>query len=297
MTTRLLLVRHGATTLTAEDRFSGEIGVDLSDEGRAQVAALARRLAQRKIAAVYASPLSRTVDTAMALAKPHGLTPVLIDGLREISHGHWEGLQRREVEARYPEEYASWDADPFTFAPQGGESGLSVMARALPVIREIVARHPDEQVVVVSHKATLRLVLCSLLGVDPHGYRDRLDQCPACLNVIDFADVLHARLMLFNDTSHYADMPRASRSGGTCARRKPSSRRRGHVARPPAIRCAAPRPDRVAWLVARARRTRRTTRRRAGSRSTRTSRDRADPCRSAWCAAIGPRRARPRSRS
>lgn len=207
MTTRLLLVRHGATQLTAEDRFSGEIGVDLSDIGRAQVATLARRLADKKIAAVYASPLQRALDTASLLAEPHGLTPVTNTNLREISHGQWEGLTRREVEARYAEEYASWDADPFTFAPVGGESGLSVMARALPCIREIVTRHQGEQVVIVSHKATLRLILSSLLGIDPRGYRDRLDQAPACLNVLDFRDVLHARLMLFNDTGHYADMP------------------------------------------------------------------------------------------
>jgi broad specificity phosphatase PhoE len=212
MTTRLLLIRHGATSRTAEDRFSGTVGVELSDEGRAQVAALARRLADRTITAVYTSTLSRAVDTATLLAEPHGLTPVLNDRLREISHGHWEGLTRREVEALYPDEYAAWDADPFTFAPRDAESGLSVMARALPCIREIVTKHAGEQVVVVSHKATLRLILSSLLGVDPRGYRDRFDQAPACLNVLDFRDVLHARLMLFNDTSHYADMPSPTRA-------------------------------------------------------------------------------------
>src|ERR1700755_331659 len=98
MTTRLLLVRHGATSLTAEDKFSGDIGVELSDDGRAQVAALARRLSDLTIAAVYASPLSRAVDTARLLGEPHKLTPILNDGLREISHGHWEGQARRDVE-------------------------------------------------------------------------------------------------------------------------------------------------------------------------------------------------------
>ena len=85
-----------------------------------------------------------------------------------------------------------------------------MLARALPVIREIVTAHPGEQVLVVSHKATLRLVLSSLLGFDARGYRDRLDQSPACLNVIDFKDPVRVRLMLFNDTSHYADRPRVA---------------------------------------------------------------------------------------
>ncbi len=208
MSTRLYLVRHGATQLTAEDRFAGSVGVDLSDEGRHQVQRLAERLHGEDIKAVYCSPLSRTVETAAILCRFPGVTPIHRDGLREISHGRWEGLTRREVEERYPEEYASWEADPFTFAPQDGESGLGVLARALPVVRDIVVAHPNQRVLVVSHKATLRLILSSLLGFDARGYRDRLDQSPACLNVVDFRDPVKARLMLFNDTSHYADRPR-----------------------------------------------------------------------------------------
>ena len=180
MTTRLYLVRHGATQLTAEDRFSGAANVYLSDQGREQVEQLARRLADDSISAIYSSPLDRTMETASILSRPHNLMPTQNDALREISHGHWEGLTRKEVEERFPEEYMAWESDPFTFAPQGGESGISVLARALPVIREIVVNHKDKNVVVVSHKATLRLVLSSLLGFDARGYRDRLDQAPAC---------------------------------------------------------------------------------------------------------------------
>jgi probable phosphoglycerate mutase len=207
MTTRLFLIRHGATTLSAEDRFAGSVDVDLSPEGRAQAQQLARRLSDDRIAATYCSPMRRTVETAAIVAGPHALSPIPRDGLREISHGRWEGLRRGEVEGRFPDEYAAWESDPFTFAPQGGESGLNVMARALPVIREIVLAHADQNVLVVSHKATLRLVISSLLGFDARGYRDRLDQSPACLNVLDFKDPVRARLMLFNDVSHYADHP------------------------------------------------------------------------------------------
>ncbi|HEX6767403.1 MAG TPA: histidine phosphatase family protein [Polyangiaceae bacterium] len=204
----MMLVRHGATPLTAEDRYSGADGVDLSDVGRGQVRALAERLSGHPLRAVYSSPLSRTFETAEILAKPHGLAIEKRDGLREISHGHWEGLTRADVEKRFPDEYLAWESDPFTVAPSGGESGAAVVTRALPVVREIVLAHPNETVLVVSHKATLRLILASLLGVDPRGYRDRLDQSPACLNVVDFNGPLRARLMLFNDTSHYASEPR-----------------------------------------------------------------------------------------
>jgi probable phosphoglycerate mutase len=206
-TTRLFLVRHGATTLSAEDRFAGSTDVDLSDEGRSQIERLSRRLADDRLVAAYCSPMRRAVDTAAAIAAPHGLVPQPREGLREISHGRWEGLRRADVEERFPEEYAAWEEDPFTFAPQGGESGLDVMARALPVLRAIVLAHAGRNVLVVSHKATLRLVISSLLGFDARGYRDRLDQSPACLNVMDFKDPVRARLMLFNDVSHYADHP------------------------------------------------------------------------------------------
>src|SRR5574341_112511 len=205
MTTRLYLVRHGATPLTAEDRFSGAANIHLSDEGRDQVKHLAYRLADDDISAIYCSPLDRTMETAIILAEPHHLEPIPIDGLREISHGHWEGLSRKEVEERFPDEYATWEADPFTFAPEGGESGISVLARALPVIRQIAVDHKDKNVLVVSHKATIRLVMSSLLGCDERGYRARLDQARACLNILDFKFALHTRLMLFNDISHYAD--------------------------------------------------------------------------------------------
>lgn len=207
-TTRLYLVRHGATQLTAEDRFSGASGVDLSAEGRHQAELLGVRLRPENVAAVYCSPLSRTVETASIISRGWELTPVFVDALREISHGRWEGLTRREVEARFREEYMAWEEDPFTFAPEGGESGVAVLARALPAIRDIVTRHAGQRVLVVSHKATIRLVLSSLLGFDARGYRDRLDQAPASLNVLDFRDPAHARLMLFNDTSHYAEHPR-----------------------------------------------------------------------------------------
>jgi broad specificity phosphatase PhoE len=201
--TRVFLIRHGATVLTVEDRFAGATNVQLSDEGRGQVGRLATRLRDEKIAGVYASPLDRTMETARILAQPHGLEVQARDGLREISHGHWEEMTRKEVEAKFPEEAREWENDPYTFAPAGGESGLEVTARSLPALIRIIRAHPGGNILVVSHKATIRLLLSSLLGFDPRRYRDNLDQSPAALNIVDFKDPTRARLMLFNDTSHY----------------------------------------------------------------------------------------------
>jgi broad specificity phosphatase PhoE len=216
VTTRIYLVRHGATVLSAEDSFAGATDVALSEEGRQQARSLAARLAGEPIAAFYASPMSRTMETARIVAEPHGLKVTPRDGLREISHGHWEGRKRSEVEKLFPEEYARYEADPFLTAPSGGESGLSVTARALPALLAIVEENRGKHALLVSHKATIRLLVSALLGFDPRDYRDRLDQSPASLNILDFKDPTRARLSLFNDTSHYSpsasatpDMPAA----------------------------------------------------------------------------------------
>jgi broad specificity phosphatase PhoE len=201
--TRVFMVRHGATVLSAEDRFAGVTDVELSEEGREQARRLAERLRHAKITAIYASPLGRTVETARILAAPHDLPVQTCGGFREISHGHWEGMKRRDVEEKFPDEMAEWEKDPYTFAPPGGESGLAVTARALPALIDLVRDHPGEKILVVSHKATIRLLLSSLLGFDPRRYRDNLDQKPTALNIVDFRDPTRARLTLFNDISHY----------------------------------------------------------------------------------------------
>lgn len=203
MVTRLYLIRHGATVLTAEDRFAGSTNVQLSDEGRSQAASLGRRLAGVPLSAIYASPMDRTMETASLIASPHGLEPIKRDGLREISHGHWEGMTRAEMTAAHPTEADAWDQDPYTFAPEGGETGLAVTARALPVIMSIYEAHRGQHVAIVSHKATIRLVLSSLLGFDPRKYRDNLDQSPCALNILDVRGPTCFRLSLFNDVSHY----------------------------------------------------------------------------------------------
>jgi broad specificity phosphatase PhoE len=209
VTTRMLLVRHGATELSAEDRFAGSTDVPLGVEGRLQVELLGQRLASDSFAAVYASPLRRAIETATTVARPHDLPVTILDGLREIDHGRWEGLRHEEAAAMYPEEYAAWQHDPFSFAPTGGEAGKLVLDRAVRAFQQIVEAHSGERVLVVSHKATIRLVIAHVLGFDPRGYRDRLEQMPACLNIIEMGPDGSGCLTLLNDVSHYACESRA----------------------------------------------------------------------------------------
>lgn len=201
--TTLLLVRHGESTLSAADRFAGSTDAPLSDEGRRQATRLGDRLAHAPIRAIYASPLGRTMDTARCIGDRHGLVPSPESALREIDHGRWETLSHAEAEHAFPDDYAAWKKDPFLFGPALGETGLDVVARALPVVRDIARRHDDECVVIVSHKATLRLVVVSLLGLDPRGYREHLDLLPASLSAVELTRDAQAKLVLYNDISHY----------------------------------------------------------------------------------------------
>jgi len=205
--TKVFLIRHGATVLSKEDRFAGSSDVALSDEGWMQVRKLGVRLAGEKISTVYCSDMHRAIHTAEAVAGPHGLTPIQRPALREIDHGHWEGMIHQDVEKQFAAEYQAWNADPLLAAPPGGESGLSVLARSLPELRRIILDHDGQTVAVVSHKATNRLLLCSVLGVDPRLYRARVSQDTACLNVLEFLDPTTGRVRLLNDISHYSPAP------------------------------------------------------------------------------------------
>jgi len=206
--TRILLVRHGATTSTADDRFAGSSDVELSADGIAMVARLSQRLASVKIDAAYSSHMRRAIDTAAIIAKPHGVTPVAREDLREIDHGHWEGVPHKEVEEKFAAEYAAWSADPVNTRIPGGESGRDVLDRARAAMEQIVAAHSGHTVLIVSHKATNRLLLADWLGFDPRRYRDRLAQDLACLNIVLFrgggVGGGGPQVQLMNDTSHYA---------------------------------------------------------------------------------------------
>ena len=119
MTTRVFLIRHGATELSSEDRFAGAVDVLLSDAGRDQARRLGARLAHEKVGVAFASPMKRTMETARLVIEPHGIEVAPVDGIREIAHGRWEGKTREEVEHEFPAEYERYEHDPFSFSHFG----------------------------------------------------------------------------------------------------------------------------------------------------------------------------------
>jgi probable phosphoglycerate mutase len=151
--------------------------------------------------AVFASPLHRTVATAKPLCDRLGIEIQLRDGLKEIAYGKWEGKTPEEVDRDFHDEYVRWLADPGWNAPTGGEKGVDIARRSTHVIEEIENICSNGNVLVVSHKATIRIMLCELLGIDVGRFRDRIGMPVASITIVEMADrgpLLH----VMGDRSH-----------------------------------------------------------------------------------------------
>ena len=212
--TTLLLLRHGRTPLTAGRRFSGSGGSDpsLDDEGRGQAVAAAEALSSRSdLAVVVSSPLRRTRQTAQAVADRLGVTIELDDDLRECAFGAWDGLTFAEVHDRWPQELAAWLDDPQA-APPGGESLAQVSARVAAARDRLLAAHPGETLLVVTHVTPIKMLVRAALGA-PLAAVYRMELSPASLSTLSWWSDGAASLRGFNDVAHLAalDAPLAGR--------------------------------------------------------------------------------------
>ncbi len=211
MNLRLHLLRHGETTFSQSGGYCGILDVELTEEGHAMAQAYADAYKDVPWQAIYCSPLTRTQQTATPISKATGLELSLREGLREISYGEWEGKEKNEIRRTLGEDHEDWMTEPAWNPPTGGETAVQVASRAMEVIAEIEEKYVEGHVLVVSHKATIRIMLCSLLGIDLGRYRDRLD-CPAAsLSVIRFGKY-GPLLERMGDRSHLSEELR-SREG------------------------------------------------------------------------------------
>ena len=199
--TRLLLLRHGQTELSAQRRYSGRGNPALNDVGRRQAGAAARYLAQRGgIGAVLSSPLQRAYDTAAAAAKALGLDVTVDDDLIETDFGAWEGLTFAEAAERDPELHGRWLRDTAS-TPPGGESFDAVLDRVLRVRQRVIAAHQGSTVLVVSHVTPIKMLLRLALDAGP-GILYRLHLDLASLSIAEFYSDGASSVRLVNQTSY-----------------------------------------------------------------------------------------------
>jgi broad specificity phosphatase PhoE len=181
----LYFLRHGETQASQSGGYCGVLEVDLTAAGHQMAEDFAAAYQSLPWAAVFCSPLRRTIDTAMPLCAAMGLDMRLREGLKEIAYGQWEGKTPEEVNHQFHDEYVSWLADPGWNRPTGGERGVDSARRSSMVLDEIERTLPEGNVLVVSHKATTRIMLCSLLGIDVGRYRDRIYMPVAAVSIVE----------------------------------------------------------------------------------------------------------------
>lgn len=196
MSLKLYLLRHGQTPFSRDNDFCGAgLDPDLTPEGLAMAQAFAGGYKKVPWQAIYVSPLRRTIATAQPICDAVGMKMELRENLKEIHYGKWEGMSVPTVSRDFHDDYIRWSADPAWNSPTGGEPAVAIAHRALAVIEEINQRFADGNVLIVSHKATIRIILCSLLGIDVGRFRFRLG-CPVgSVSVVEFTPegpLLHA---------------------------------------------------------------------------------------------------------
>jgi broad specificity phosphatase PhoE len=189
VTLTLYLLRHGQTALSRDDVFCGSgLDPELTAEGLEMARSFAEAYRNTLWSAVYASPLQRTVTTALPLCEALSLKMEARDDLKEIGYGKWEGQTRETVNRDYHDDYLRWLADPAWYPPTAGEMAVTIAHRSLRVIEEIKQQFSTGNVLVVSHKATIRIILCGLLGIDVGRFRYRLS-CPVgSVSIVEFGE-------------------------------------------------------------------------------------------------------------
>lgn len=197
----LYLLRHGETVASQTGGYCGALDLPLTPAGEAMAAAFAEHYQSLPWQAVFVSPLQRAVATARPLCQAIGLAMQERSGLREIQYGEWEGQTADQVKTHFAEDYLRWLTEPAWNPPTGGETSVQIASRAALVLAEIEQTYTTGNVLVVSHKATLRIMLCSLLGIDLGRYRDRLELPVASLSLVRF-DVHGPLLVKHGDRSH-----------------------------------------------------------------------------------------------
>ncbi len=209
--TRVYLVRHGETDWNREEVFRGRADRPLSDRGRRQAEALGRAMAARTVDAVVAGPLRRATETAEPIARDHGLTVAVDDGLDDLDFGEWQGQAKADVRRRYPELWRQWESAPADVVFPAGEGIADVQRRAVAALDRIVARTPDGHVAVVTHRVVLKVLLCHLLGAGLGSFwRLRFDTTSVTLVAFGKRGPV---LESFNDTAHLAGVDDDARLG------------------------------------------------------------------------------------
>lgn len=201
MALKLYFLRHGETTSSQTGTYCGRLNIDLTHHGQQMAQQFAQAYKDVPWTAIFASPLHRTMATATPISELIGLPIQQREGLKEIAYGEWEGKTPTEVNQQFHDDYVRWLADPGWNSPSGGEKGIDIARRSSEVLEEIEQTFSTGNILVVSHKSTIRIMLCSLLGIDIGRYRDRIGMPVAAVSIVTLSE--HGPLIeIMGDRAH-----------------------------------------------------------------------------------------------
>ena len=198
--TELILLRHGETDWNRELRFQGHVDVALNATGLEQARRLARRLARETVHRLYASDLLRAQQTARPVAQQLGLASVIDPALREQSFGRVDGMKVDDIKAQHPQAWEGWLRFQEDFCMPDGETTRQFHARVMDAVYRLVAAHPGETLVVVTHGGVLDMIYRTArsLGLSgprqseiPNAGLNRVRVHEAGIDILDWADVAH----------------------------------------------------------------------------------------------------------
>jgi len=203
---KLILARHGETMWNVEKVFRGRADIGLDEVGIRQAELLGKYLGNWKLEAIYSSPVERALGTANIVARYQKVSARIAEGLTDFDFGEWQSLSEQQVRRLYPDLFNEWHNNPDKVRMPGGESLEDVRRRAVEVVNDIVSRHQGN-VLLVSHRVVIKVLICYLLGLDNSHFRN-INQDVGGITIFDYVD---GRFVLtrHNDTSHLRDLQKS----------------------------------------------------------------------------------------
>ena len=206
--TAIILIRHGETDWNREQVFRGRIDVALNEVGLTQARAVQESLKDTEIDGIYSSPLSRAFETATIVGDNRNVEVRGEEGLIDIDFGAWQGLSHQKVKEEYKDLYETWLAQPDLVTFPDGESLKEVRIRSMESLEEVIKNNPGKTLALVSHRVVLKVLLCTILGLElSRFWYLRQDTC--AINRVEYKDGNYL-LTLLNDTGHLREVQGAS---------------------------------------------------------------------------------------
>lgn len=197
---KLFLVRHGESEWNKLKKVQGQKDIPLTEKGIEQAKLIGKRLINEGIEKIYTSDLKRAYDTARIIGKMLNIKVIPSKELREINFGIWEGLTNDIIKSKFSKEHELWLKNPEMLKVEGAESILDLQLRAMNEINKIISDENIDNVLIVSHSATLKAIILGLLNMDI-GYFKNMTLNNVSLSIIEFRQYNRV-LSLLNDTSH-----------------------------------------------------------------------------------------------